>query len=110
MLTGLSAPTLAAAGMLHQQVSGTGTIGGSNYVSLKTVDQSLQAKSANPDAQLKNGIMPDLRGMNATDAVFLLENYGIRVKIKGVGAVINQSVAPGEKIPATREVFLELSI
>lgn len=110
VLTGLSAPTLAAAGMLHQQVSGTGTIGGSNYVSLKTVDQSLQAKSANPDAQLKNGIMPDLRGMNATDAVFLLENYGIRVKIKGVGAVINQSVAPGEKIPATREVFLELSI
>jgi cell division protein FtsI (penicillin-binding protein 3) len=48
--------------------------------------------------------------MNAADAVYLLENRHIRVRIVGAGAVIRQSVAPGEKIPATKEVVLELSI
>jgi len=107
---GLSIPTLAAAGMLHQQVNGEGSVGAAQYVSVLTADSALQVKGTDPDQQLRNGIMPDVRGMNAADAVYLLENRHIRVRIVGAGAVIRQSVAPGEKIPATKEVVLELSI
>jgi cell division protein FtsI (penicillin-binding protein 3) len=91
-------------------VKGSGTIGNAEYVSFVSSEKSVQVKGANPDAQLAKGIMPDLRGMNAADAVYLLENKGIKVRIRGAGTVIRQSVAPGEKVPANKEVVLELSI
>ena len=110
VMKGLTAPTLAAAKMLHQPLNGNGTLGTSDFVSVTTAGQLLQANGANPEERLSQGVMPDLRGMNATDAIFLLENHSIRVRVKGVGAVIKQSVAPGEKIPVSNEVTLELSI
>ncbi len=107
---GLSIPTLAAASMLHQKVNGNGTIGTSEYVSLNPSGQSLEASGENHEEQLSKGIMPDLRGMNGADAIYLLENRNIRVKVRGAGAVLRQSIAPGEKIPSTNEVILDLSI
>lgn len=107
---GLTAPTLAAMNFLGHTVNGSGAIGSAHYVAVQTTKNSLEVKGSTPDEQLKKGVMPDMRGMNATDAVFLLENRGIRVKVRGAGTVRKQSVNAGEKITVGNEVVLELSI
>ena len=42
--------------------------------------------------------VPDVTGMGARDAVYLLESRGIRVAIAGRGRVCRQSLAPGTKV------------
>lgn len=53
--------------------------------------------------------IPNLRGMPGMDAVALLENLGIKVKIKGIGKVKNQSIQAGEPIIKNTIITLELS-
>ena len=43
-------------------------------------------------------IVPDVRGMGARDAVFLLESRGLRTTIHGCGKVKEQSVLPGTTV------------
>jgi len=40
-------------------------------------------------------VVPDLKGMGAKDAVFILENMGLKVQIFGRGKVISQNIKPG---------------
>ena len=42
--------------------------------------------------------VPNVIGMTAIDALFLLDNNGLVVKMKGYGSVINQSINPGTQI------------
>ena len=42
--------------------------------------------------------VPDVHNMGARDAIYLLENCGIKVIMSGRGRVIEQSLVPGEKI------------
>jgi cell division protein FtsI (penicillin-binding protein 3) len=39
--------------------------------------------------------VPDVRGMGLRDALYLLENAGLRVKYEGQGSVKSQSITPG---------------
>lgn len=57
---------------------------------------------------IEKGLMPDVRGMNARDAVFILENYKLNIKINGFGSVTKQSITPGTKIEKNQIVTLEL--
>jgi len=41
------------------------------------------------------GLVPNVQGMRLRDALFLLENAGLEVQIKGMGRVKQQSIAPG---------------
>ena len=47
--------------------------------------------------KLQNGLVHDVRGMSLRDAVFLLENSGIRVKFSGKGRVRSQSPEHGSR-------------
>jgi len=40
-------------------------------------------------------MMPDLNGMGAKDAVFILENMGLKVQVFGRGKVISQNIKQG---------------
>jgi cell division protein FtsI (penicillin-binding protein 3) len=60
-------------------------------------------------AQKYKTIMPDLSGMPAMDAITLLENIGMKVKIIGSGKVKKQSVAKGTKLNSKQTIVLELS-
>jgi len=40
-------------------------------------------------------VVPDLSGMGAKDAVFILENMGLNVQVIGRGKVISQNMKPG---------------
>lgn len=57
---------------------------------------------------LKNKIVPNLKGMTAKDALYLLENNGLRVKIIGSGSVVNQSIAEGTAFTKGTQIVLEL--
>lgn len=59
--------------------------------------------------EMQAGLVPDVGGMGASNAVYLLENAGLIVKIKGVGKVKNQSLSPGSKCTPGQTVFLTLS-
>jgi cell division protein FtsI (penicillin-binding protein 3) len=53
-------------------------------------------------------LVPNVVGMGAKDAVFALENCGMRVLIAGAGEVVSQSVANGTKIVRGQTVTLTL--
>ena len=61
------------------------------------VDKKFNQMEMN-EFQLKRKTIPDVRGMGARDAVFILENLGLKVKLNGVGKVATQSLPPGIKI------------
>lgn len=42
--------------------------------------------------------MPDVHGMGARDAVYLIESRGVRTHIQGRGRVVEQSLEPGQAI------------
>ena len=54
------------------------------------------------------GIMPDVMGMGARDAVYLLESRGLKVIIKGRGKVHQQSIAYGKTYRRGTRVTLEM--
>ncbi len=47
---------------------------------------------------LNGSLIPDVRGMGARDAVYLLEKSGLRVNLNGSGKVVSQSFSPGQKL------------
>ncbi|TDP58228.1 penicillin-binding protein [Flavobacterium dankookense] len=54
-------------------------------------------------------VVPNLKGMAGMDAVALLENLKIKVKIIGTGKVKKQSIQPGEALEKVKTITLELS-
>jgi cell division protein FtsI (penicillin-binding protein 3) len=60
-------------------------------------------------SQTKLNVIPDVKGMSGMDAIALLENLGIRVKIKGFGKVKKQSIQAGQNIAKNTTIVLELS-
>ena len=53
--------------------------------------------------------VPSVKGMSGMDAIALLENIGLKVKLTGVGTVRSQSLKRGEKLVKGRTIILKLS-
>ncbi|CCH56055.1 Peptidoglycan glycosyltransferase [Fibrisoma limi BUZ 3] len=53
--------------------------------------------------------VPDVRGLTLRDALFLLENRGLRVAVEGQGKVKNQSLEPGAQLVANTPITLTLN-
>ena len=60
-------------------------------------------------SQEKKNVIPNLKGMSGMDAVALLGNLKVKVKIIGVGKVKKQSINPGAAITNEATIILELS-
>ncbi|NVO31251.1 penicillin-binding protein [Hymenobacter lapidiphilus] len=75
-------------------------------------------RTARPDSQaadvqllplpLRPGRVPNVEGLTLRDALFLLENRGLRVRTSGSGRVTSQSVAAGT--PAKRGTTVQLTL
>lgn len=63
----------------------------------------------NIKSQLDKGIVPNLNGLSAKDALFLLENSGFHVKLMGMGSVKKQSIEAGQKYAKGDKITLILS-
>ncbi len=62
------------------------------------------------DITFTEGVMPDVVGMSLRDAVYMLENSGLRVRYSGHGEVIRQSPQAGVKISRGATVAIELKL
>lgn len=60
-------------------------------------------------AQKREQIVPDVKGMSGMDAIPLLENLGLKVRVVGNGKVKKQSISKGKKIMPDQTIVLELS-
>lgn len=57
---------------------------------------------------LANGV-PDVKSLSLSDALYLLENAGLNVVVKGKGRVVKQSLRPGEKLIKGKTIELILA-
>lgn len=60
------------------------------------------------DVPLKQNLVPNVQGMGAKDAVFLMESAGLKVALSGMGRVTSQSILPGRTIVKGQTVTLTL--
>ena len=52
--------------------------------------------------------MPDVKGMGLKDALYVLENKGLKVVVRGSGKVIKQSLNAGSEIQSGQKITIEL--
>ncbi len=81
----------------------------SSWVEFNVQDSTITASGFSPQKQLEKGIMPDLKNMNAEDAIYLLESAHLKVTVKGSGAVKEQSLEPGTVFAKGQKITLKLS-
>ena len=72
----------------------------SNSVFTPTLVRERQPASVN--------IVPDVEGMGARDAIFTLQQAGLKVKVNGTGTVHSQSIAPDTKVEKGKTVTINL--
>jgi cell division protein FtsI (penicillin-binding protein 3) len=58
--------------------------------------------------KMPEGAVPDVSGMTLRDAIYILENKGLRVKYSGNGRVSGQSIAAGSKVEKGMIIILNL--
>lgn len=81
---------------------------------IKKLDRPNQKQDGNYNsyyakAQKKQNVIPNVKGMAGMDAVALLGNLGLKVKVVGVGKVKTQSLQAGQNIVKNSSILLELS-
>ena len=54
------------------------------------------------------GFIPNVIGMGAKDAVFILESKGLKVQLNGIGKVVNQSIPQGTLVRKNEKIILTL--
>jgi cell division protein FtsI (penicillin-binding protein 3) len=58
----------------------------------------------------REGQVPNVKGMGARDAVYVLENLGLKVQVQGRGFVREQSILPGTRITKGSRITIRLSV
>ena len=61
------------------------------------------------DADIAPNTMPDVHGMGARDAVYIIESRGVKVRLSGRGRVVEQSIGPGERLKKGMTCSLRLA-
>jgi cell division protein FtsI (penicillin-binding protein 3) len=59
---------------------------------------------------LQKGLVPDVRGMSLRDAIYLLENSGLKVRYSGKGRVLRQSPEHGARVYEGSVVSLDMNM
>jgi cell division protein FtsI (penicillin-binding protein 3) len=60
------------------------------------------------DINVRKGVVPYVIGMGAKDAVYLLEDAGLKVELAGLGRVVRQSIQPGTQAQKGQTVTITL--
>jgi cell division protein FtsI (penicillin-binding protein 3) len=60
------------------------------------------------EASYKSGVVPQVKGMGLSDALYVLGNAGYKVVARGSGMVANQSVTAGSITPKGSKIIIEL--
>ena len=76
----------------------------SKWITSELEENQLLLKSK----EFPEGVIPNVRGMGAKDATFVLENLGLKVNLSGKGIVTSQSINSGAKIVKGQTIVLNL--
>ena len=80
-----------------------------NYIESDVLEKEENYLEGKIEADLQNGIMPDLRGVSLKDALYFLESYGCQVQVSGCGSVVKQSIKKGRQVIIGSVIKLELA-
>ena len=58
---------------------------------------------------IKESLVPNVVHMGLKDAVYLLENAGLKVVVRGFGSIKSQSLSPGSRIKPGNKIVLQMS-
>jgi len=80
---------------------------------IKGLNENMEIVNSNFDNYYKIAskeikTMPNVTNMSGMDAVAILENLGLKVKFKGTGKVISQSVKAGQEL--NRNITIQLTL
>jgi cell division protein FtsI (penicillin-binding protein 3) len=75
----------------------------------KNINQERSYANYYTKAQKKQNNIPNVKGMSGMDAIALLGNLGLNIKVKGTGKVKSQSIQPGQSFNKSTTIILELS-
>lgn len=89
-------------GISSHQISGSAE---TEWVRATADVQSVDLK----EIQTNTALIPDVSGMGLRDAVYLLENRGVKVIVEGFGSVSFQSLPAGSRIVKGSIIYLRLS-
>ena len=78
--------------------------GGQEWVSPAKTSEKIALKLNDTDKP----VVPDVSGMPLRDALFILENKGLKVTFKGKGRVVTQSITPGSHLGKDATINLVL--
>ena len=73
-----------------------------------TVESGQDGQISIREAQLASNIVPNVVGMDVTDAIYLLENMGIKTQFSGQGTVKEQSLHAGDTLKPNQVMQLKL--
>jgi len=80
-----------------------------NWIIASAKQDIIELKTRKIEEDLKNGFIPELKGMGIQDVLFLLENNGLKVYFSGKGTIKNQSLKKGKRFKNGSEIILELA-
>jgi cell division protein FtsI (penicillin-binding protein 3) len=78
-------------------------------IDAKVVSQENKYNNYYNEVVKEGQIVPNVKGMEAMDAIALLENLGLKVKVVGIGRVKKQSITSGQKFNKNQTIIIELS-
>jgi cell division protein FtsI (penicillin-binding protein 3) len=78
--------------------------GSNRYVSAKIKKNELHVKPL----KKMDGYLPNVKGLTMKDALYLLEQNGLKVNVKGKGRVVKQSLRPGSKVIKGKQIEIIL--
>ncbi len=78
---------------------------GTDWVQTTKMDESILADPLT----ISENLVPNVRDMGVKDAVYLLENAGLRVILHGRGKIVEQSIPPGSRIVKGQRIVLTMS-
>lgn len=73
------------------------------------INRNIDGSTRIDAVELKDDIVPNVIGMNITDALYLLESRGFNTTFTGEGVVNEQSLHPGDTIRGSRNMELKLA-
>ena len=81
---------------------------------IKNIDKKIAKQEINYHSYFAKSnknqqLVPNLKGMSGMDAVALLGNLGLKVRIVGMGKVRKQSIEAGQNLVKNTTILLELS-
>ncbi len=89
---------------LNREVLGLDSDMSGDWVTLQAQDSIAKAQPI----EIKAQVVPDVTHMGLDDALFLLENSGLKVRVLGQGVVKSQSLTPGHKIIRGQQITITL--